>query len=1496
MEGGPGGSSPLGARPPPKRTYGSKQGSRRLFGTNNRTTTTTTTTATTTTTGVGKSSAGSPEESSRSTPPAELKNGRLHAAETCRSSGLMPQQSAVRFGAAVGSGARSAEDVFRLIRDAGEGGEGGRTSAIALAQACKSRETRKAMLSNAGDILSELTSVMLASLRAGRGDQHHDKATVHGLAVAMFVLSKDRAMAKAFSASAVSTLAVLIEHNGRQEDPLGSCAAAASASTARTSSIQVSAKGRQPKPASLMATMGTIYERQSSSGESNGHKGACPFDMSDEDEDNDEGDPSGRFGGGFSAGTESNGAGPAVSGKRSLPAHGGAASCSSPNRRTSPGAQTNEHGSANAMVRARMLLDIADIVPWGMANRHLVSAADLGLATLLNVAAQACQESVEREGGVAADGATGGGEPTDEEFSTQGSMGSQSEPGSVIGALANGQANGSDASSANNNNAGIVPELSRLAPTGFLLPFVVGATAVLADLSVASLRSLHQLLLALRLLDLATLESSGEEGGAAAKATAGAAKPPRHSPSHPYAELTGALLLVVAECQPFCRDGVSARHPWKGKAPGRRFGDGVNEQPTGSQQPPVVGNEVAAKVHECLLAALRVLINVTHHDARVCAEVAARRGLETLMGCLARSCCGRQVGDSDGSSRGPLAVRAKSDLDLLGDVVNEANETIPGTGLEEDGSGEEAGSGAGDFDTQVLAMSALINCVELKESADNCAAMASLAVHPPAAWAAGGKAAAGDSRKHRRLLPGVGDCRCLAPEFLAKLLTRYTRNFAHQLEADRPGENDDDEGPASRTPSGTAQHGGGVIVGGSSAAAPATHSIPSAVAATPQKGDNGEQAMSHAEGTDLVLGGHCALLLGLLVRDQERNRRLALPVLPNGDPTLIVRVLEAFMALQFQAGVLTEELVLAVQGLVEELEGLDALSAEENEPFEPVADEEPASVTTFPVAAASVSAAATTPQQCGRKRPRAPSSSSKLPPVEESFATPPSGHSGVEAGGGDDSKATDFSLSVENSRTVAQEESISSLWMTQSPSEDATPPPKRPKPSEPSSPSPPPAAASEEERQATATPNKCSSTTSDPAETPPSRTQTPGSTTTPSSSWRAGITSIAKRIGLGLRGRSVAGSSWLGSGSKLQSYRNRSAYGSQTWRKASSRSLAGSSHASPSYGHAGERAAAGLTAGRGGKPSRNVFDILSDESEVDVQDASPVGGAASGVGGTGAGPRSGGGGAVAATQRGAAKSVAEGGVGPRRARSSTVAATVGGSANSAAGGGGGPRSGRSINVGTAASSFDIDDWSDSSNESPGQRKPGEEAKAKGARVATCQLQALGGSRGSARGCGGRGGGVGGGGVAAQSVFDRRKRRSPSPSPPPASAPTAGRNSNAPRGAATNSGLPGVAKRGIKIAPATSIAKVKGGVTSPPTEEDGARDKLVREHGRSAGVLGLANGARPAVKSGDSARGGRVGGVLPATRRVLGVDGRSRAGAEKPASRNVFEMSDEDESD
>lgn len=185
-------------------------------------------------------------------------------------------------------------------------------------------------------------------------------------------------------------------------------------------------------------------------------------------------------------------------------------------------------------------------------------------------------------------------------------------------------------------------------------------------------------------------------------------------------------------------------------------------------------------------------------------------------------------------------------------------------------------------------MSALINCVELKESAHNCAAMASLAVNPPAAAAAGraagGERTTGGRQQLQESRPcGLFSRRCLAPEFLAKLLIRSTRSFAHQLGAGGLDE-DDEDGPASPAPSGTREHrGGGEAAGRRStegAGPSAASGTPSAAetmasaasAATPQEADGGEQLMSHAEGTDLVLGGHCALLLGLLVRAHESNR------------------------------------------------------------------------------------------------------------------------------------------------------------------------------------------------------------------------------------------------------------------------------------------------------------------------------------------------------------------------------------------------------------------------------------------------------------------------------------------------------------------------------------------------------------------------------------------------------------------------------------------------
>lgn len=191
---------------------------------------------------------------------------------------------------------------------------------------------------------------------------------------------------------------------------------------------------------------------------------------------------------------------------------------------------------------------------------------------------------------------------------------------------------------------------------------------------------------------------------------------------------------------------------------------------------------------------------------------------------------------------------------------------------------------------QILAMSALINCVELKESADNCAAIARLAVQSPATARAVDDRMFGGNRRKRekeKLLPGVvgslsSSTRCLAPEFLARLLIRCTRSFAHQLEADRP-DGDGEEGPASPAPARMQQHAGrrttdhsgskdGAGSSTASSVAPTAAPAVSPAPATPRGEDGGEQLMSHAEGTDLVLGGHCALLLGLLVREEEANR------------------------------------------------------------------------------------------------------------------------------------------------------------------------------------------------------------------------------------------------------------------------------------------------------------------------------------------------------------------------------------------------------------------------------------------------------------------------------------------------------------------------------------------------------------------------------------------------------------------------------------------------
>ena len=301
---------------------------------------------------------------------------------------------------------------------------------------------------------------------------------------------------------------------------------------------------------------------------------------------------------------------------------------------------------------------------------------------------------------------TGGGdsESMQDEGSTQGSVGSQSDPpSSAVGAVGDGRASSETAA----RKAGVILELSRLAPSGFLLPLVVGGAAVLKELSASmtvdgaggaaadpsSLKAVHQLLLALRLLDLATLEQPVDGGGRATKEVGAEDARPGQS-----AKLTDALLLVVARCRPFRGNAKAARRR-KESAPDERGKPSAGREMPARQQP--LGDEVATRIHECLLAALRVLINITHHDATVCAEVAARGGLKTLMSCLVERCENKDQGAArEGSGRTDSEA-------LLGDLANGGGESVRETSVEDAegarGGGREDGAetDGGDFDAQV---------------------------------------------------------------------------------------------------------------------------------------------------------------------------------------------------------------------------------------------------------------------------------------------------------------------------------------------------------------------------------------------------------------------------------------------------------------------------------------------------------------------------------------------------------------------------------------------------------------------------------------------------------------------------------------------------------------------------------------------------------------------------------------------------------------------------
>lgn len=656
---------------------------------------------------------------SRSRGPEQLSSEWVQKSQTEGSIVLQSESTLKIYG--VGGRFRSKEEeISHLARQAARGGEAGRTAAIALAKACKSSDTRKAVRAHSS-ILADVTDALLASLRGGDGagadsggEQWHirDEALVHCLMVAVFILSKDAAVANGFSPAVVSTLASLIEDTFKQ--------GVSPTAIARDTKRECAAKGSLDMEASLLRGTARPQPRQR-----NERRMHSIFDLDNEHEDGD----------GFRkdqhAGTDEDSDTPIDR-----------TTASNKLRQKTDLAvvydtTTPDHGSADVLVRARMLLDISDMIPWGMANRHLVSAADLALAALLNVAAQVSPDAL-RDSGSRCDDSIG------DDFSTQESVLSKSQGSSTMGTLTNGGLEERETGGNANPSSGVMETLSRLGPNGFLFSVVVDGAAVLEALSIpkvnanlgrggfatdpSSLRLVHQLLLALRLLDLATLNrSSADEEKSASGATPESPEDGTGSvdafPSRTV-ELAGTLLLVVSQCQVLVGDTGPSCSQQRGSPMAKdRRRSGVYARRAGKPHPHqaktqvLLGDEVTSKVHECMLAALRVLINVTHHDAQVCAEVAARDGLSTLMWCLVvhsessataikgsdgnvSSLGARDSPVADGGRRGSVYSDTVDEECTDYDMSRSALNSTKGDARHRDGSGGR-GMGGNAFDAQV---------------------------------------------------------------------------------------------------------------------------------------------------------------------------------------------------------------------------------------------------------------------------------------------------------------------------------------------------------------------------------------------------------------------------------------------------------------------------------------------------------------------------------------------------------------------------------------------------------------------------------------------------------------------------------------------------------------------------------------------------------------------------------------------------------------------------
>jgi hypothetical protein len=299
-----------------------------------------------------------------------------------------------------------------------------------------------------------------------------------------------------------------------------------------------------------------------------------------------------------------------------------------------------------------------------------------------------------------------------------------------------------------------------------------------------------------------------------------------------------------------------------------------------------VGGSSISREH--LLAALRVSVNLTHHNPEACDGLSGGEGLAALLGCF--------LADDDQQQERAIEATHDQEYDYFDDgdeSLNLSQGSCSRSSFKDFAAGKDsspqaqaesshgainavrpAAQAGGAFDIQVLALTALTNCVELKTSS-----------------------------VHRKKLMSYRICsRC--PQHSTPLVLRDESDVQHSSSIS------------------TVQYLIGFLADRTRSFEAQMHSenIKNASAAEEAAATD---SMTQAEVEDLVMAGHCSLLLGCIAVGDDETREAVSQLMPGETLAPIVQVLHAFLAMQQQAEVLSTDVAVPILTLIKDLEGDD---------------------------------------------------------------------------------------------------------------------------------------------------------------------------------------------------------------------------------------------------------------------------------------------------------------------------------------------------------------------------------------------------------------------------------------------------------------------------------------------------------------------------------------------------------------------------------------------